>query len=78
VGLSEEEDKVFEDLWPRYKVAGEDPEYQRHVETNWSVVFDLDSPRGQYLEETHGRLARVQACVDRIYLDEVQSVRWAD
>lgn len=78
IALSEEEERAYDARWPSYKIPGEDPEYQEDTEVNWPLVLDLDSPRPRYVQDTHGRLSRVQACVDRIYLDEVQSVRWAD
>lgn len=77
VALTHEQHQAYDTKWPKYKQPGEHPEYQRDTEENWGVVFDVHLPRTPYLEETHGRVNTVQACVDRIYLNEIQSVRWA-
>jgi len=72
----QEEDEAYEAKWPTYKAPGSDPIYQAETETHWPKVFDIHLPRSPYMVEMFGQVDRVQACVDRIYLDEVQSVRW--
>lgn len=76
ISNSQEEDDAFDAKWPTYKAPGSDPEYQADTEVHWGEVFNIHLPRSPYMTEMFGRVDVVQACVDRIYLNEVQSVRW--
>lgn len=73
---TEEEDQAFEKKWPLNIGVNVNPEYQREVEANWEEVFNITGTRSPFLVENHGKVSVVQACVDRVYLDEVVSIRW--
>lgn len=71
-----EEQEAFEEKWPHNIPVGTNSDYQRDVEANWSEVFDISGSRSPLLREAHGQVSVIQACIDRIYLDEVVSIRW--
>lgn len=73
---SDEEYEAYEAKWPKYIAPGTNEEYQRDTEANWHKVFDVMDRRTGYMLENWGMIDHIQACVDRIYLDEVVDVRW--
>lgn len=76
VSFTEADDEAFEKKWPHNIAVNTNPEYQSDVEANWTEVFNITGPRSAFLREIHGPVSVVQACVDRIYMNEVVSIRW--
>lgn len=76
IALSPQHEEDFDVSYPRNFGPGENAEYQNKVEENWEKVFDIGTPRSGYELEGYGKIDIVQACVDRIYLDEIDSIKW--
>lgn len=75
IATTEEEDKNYDQRWPKYIGHGEDSQHQKEVELHWEKIFDLREARTGYTLKNYGVLERIQLCVDRIYVNEIVGIR---
>jgi hypothetical protein len=76
ISSSTEDEEAFDKKWPRHKNHGVDAAYQQYVEPSWQLIFDLAGKRSPYQIENWGQPVVIQACIDRVYTNEIVSVRW--